>query len=89
MNNNIYVNYWYTYLHQQDHTINDDKPYLTIQNLCAISLTEIIILSSSDKGSTTLLIYLLNHLVDLTSEDYVEIRIALVDIIKEVSSWLR
>jgi len=54
-----------------------------------MSLTEIIILSSSDKGSTTLLIYLINHLVDLVSEDYVEIRIALVDIIKEVSSLFR
>ncbi|XP_025200082.1 serine/threonine-protein phosphatase 4 regulatory subunit 4-like [Melanaphis sacchari] len=66
-----------------DHTICD-KPYLTIQKLCAINLTEIIHLSSSDKGSTTLLIYLINHLVDLISEDYVEIRIALVGIIKEV-----
>lgn len=66
-----------------DHTICD-KPYLTIQKLCAISLTDIILLSSSDKGSTTLLIYLINYLVDLVSEDYVEIRIALVDIIKEV-----
>jgi len=62
---------------------------MTIQKLCAMSLTEIIILSSSDKGSTTLLIYLMNHLVDLVSEDYVEIRIALVDIIKEVSSVFR
>lgn len=71
------------YIYNNDHTISDN-PYLTIQKLCAISLTEIILLSSSDKGSTTLLIYLINHLVDLVSEDYVEIRIALVDIIKEV-----
>jgi len=81
---NIYFYHLFTYLYQQDHTICD-KPYLTIQKLCAISLTDIILLSSSDKGSTTLLIYLINYIVDLVSEDYVEIRIALVDIIKEVS----
>lgn len=62
---------------------------MTIQKLCAISLTEIILLSSSDKGNTTLLIYLINHLVDLVSEDYVDIRVALVGIIKEVSRLFR
>lgn len=58
---------------------------MTIQKFCAISLMDVILLSSSDKGNMTLLIYLINHLVDLTTEDYVEIRIALIDIIKEVS----
>lgn len=59
-------------------------PYYIIQKFCASSLTDIVLLSLSDKGSTTLLIYLINHLVDLVTEDYVEIRVALVGIIKEV-----
>lgn len=60
-------------------------PYYIIQKCCASSLTDVVLLSSSDKGSTTLLIYLINHLVDLVTEDYVEIRVALVGVIKEVS----
>lgn len=50
-----------------------------------MSLSDVVLLSSSDKGNTTLLIYLINHLVDLISEDFVEIRIALVGVINEVS----
>lgn len=46
---------------------------------------DVILLSSSDKGSTTLFIYLINHLVDLVSDEYVEIRVALCNVIKEVS----
>lgn len=62
-----------------------EKPFITIQKLCAISLTDVVLLSSSDKSNTTLLIYLINHLVDLVTEDYVDIRVALVCVIKEVS----
>jgi hypothetical protein len=51
---------------------------------CARSLTDIVLLSSSDKGSTTLLIFLINHLIDLVTDSYVEIKIALVGVIKEV-----
>lgn len=58
---------------------------MIFQKYCANSLANVILLSSSDKGSTTLLIYLINHLVDMVSEDYVEIRAALADVIKEVS----
>lgn len=55
---------------------------------CAISLTDIVLLSSSDKGSTTLLIFLINHLIDLATENYVEIKIALVGVIKEVIIYI-
>lgn len=58
---------------------------MTIQKFCAMSLSDVVLLSSSEKGNTTLLIYLINHLVDLISDDYVEIRIALVGVINEVS----
>lgn len=53
---------------------------------CAISLTDIVLLSSSEKSNTTLLIYLINHLIDLVTEHYVDIKIALVGVIKEVST---
>lgn len=69
---------------QQDNSICEN-PYITIQMFCATSLTDVILLSSSDKGSVTLLIYLINHLVDLPTEDYVEIKIALIGAIKGVS----
>lgn len=58
---------------------------MTIQKCCATSLTDVILLSSSDKGNMTLLIYLINHLVDLATGDYVEIKISLFGVIKEVS----
>lgn len=58
---------------------------MTIQKYCATSLTDVILFSSSDKGNMTLLIYLINHLVDLATEDYVEIKISLFGVIKEVS----
>ncbi|XP_025425669.1 serine/threonine-protein phosphatase 4 regulatory subunit 4-like isoform X2 [Sipha flava] len=72
-----------------EHPCNNDnyiyeQPYLTVQMYCARSLTDIVLLSSSDKGSTTLLIFLINHLIDLVTDSYVEIKIALVGVIKEV-----
>ncbi|XP_050440372.1 serine/threonine-protein phosphatase 4 regulatory subunit 4-like [Adelges cooleyi] len=56
----------------------------SIRTFCAASLPDIVLFTSSDKSSTTLLIYLINHLVDLVSDEYVEVRIALASVIKEV-----
>ncbi|VVC44329.1 Hypothetical protein CINCED_3A017029 [Cinara cedri] len=62
-----------------------EKPFLTIRTFCANNLIDVsYLLSTPDKEITTLLYYLINHLVDLVSEDYVEIRIALVGVIKNV-----
>ncbi|XP_050535092.1 serine/threonine-protein phosphatase 4 regulatory subunit 4-like [Daktulosphaira vitifoliae] len=55
-----------------------------IRKLCANSLQDIIMLISSDKGSTTLLIYLLNYLVDLVTDEFIDIRVALASIVKKI-----
>lgn len=76
------------YLHAdkylQDNSICE-KPFLAVRTFCATCLIDVIYLSTSDKGNITLLYFLINHLVDLINEDYLEIRIALFVVIKNVS----